>query len=269
MSILKELKSSTTKCEIEDLYKKLGTIKKIAEHFNTSQQTISRLFDHYSIKRNKNIGNKKHNFNEDYFENIDNEEKAYWLGFLMADGCVYKGTGNSYRLQINLKYDDVGHLRKFQSTIGSDYSIQRKEINNSVAALLKINSTKMCNDLIKHGVIERKSKICILPEIDKCFYRHFIRGYFDGDGCIKFTINDRARTSFSIVCGEDMANSFSEILGIKKRYIRNDLFEVYTANRKKILEIYDTLYKDSKVYLQRKKKCYDILVYVLNCPLME
>ena len=32
----------------------------------------------------------KHNLNKDYFKNIDNEEKAYWLGFIAADGCIYK-----------------------------------------------------------------------------------------------------------------------------------------------------------------------------------
>ena len=46
-------------------------------------------------------GVRKHFFNENYFENIDTEEKYYWLGVVSADGCIVKSSKyNSYRLLV-------------------------------------------------------------------------------------------------------------------------------------------------------------------------
>lgn len=269
---LKELIKILSKDDVDRLYKEHNSLRRIANIYSVSPQTIARLMDHYGIKRNdNNIGNKKHFFNEDYFKIIDTEEKSYWLGFIMADGCIYKGDNDTFRLQINLKYEDISHLNKFQKAISSDYCIQRKEINNSTICILKINSTKMCKDLINLGVVERKSFACKFPNINVSLYRHFIRGYFDGDGCISLTLNTRLRKEFSIVGGGEIINSFSEILNLKlytipkKKYLKC----VKTSNTNEILSIYEYLYKDSKIFLQRKKKVYDILIYILRSPLME
>ena len=62
----------------------------------------------------------KHNLNKEYFKNIDTEEKAYWLGFIAADGCVYKMSKNAHRLQINLSYKDI-----LQDDVGSNILLSR------------------------------------------------------------------------------------------------------------------------------------------------
>lgn len=270
MSILKELENKYNKEQVENMYKELKSTSKMSDVMNCSKQTVIRLMDLYSIKRNIKIGNKKHFFNESYFEVIDTEEKAYWLGFIMADGCVYIGTGNTKRLQINLKYDDVSHLNKFQKAIGSDYSIQRKRVSNSSVAILKINSTKMCNDLVSLGVIERKSIICKFPKIDRDLERHFIRGYFDGDGHVALNICDRVRKEFSIVGGDEMITSIGKKLNINKYSKKNSKVKIIAATSKKdLIYIHEYLYKDSTIYMNRKKKTYDLIIYMLNCPLME
>ena len=271
MNILQELIKKFNKDDVEKMYKEYKTTSKIAEELNCSKQTICRLMDTYGIKRNLKIGNKKHFFNEDYFENIDSEEKAYWLGFIMADGCVYIGTGDTKRLQINLKYDDVSHLNKFQNAIDSDYSIQRKEIDKNVVAILKVNSTKMCNDLSKYCVIERKSLVCDFPSIKEDLIPHFIRGYFDGDGCISFSINERVKKEFSIVGGDSMMTAIGEILKIKKytRESNPNIKLIKTTSKDDIIRIHDYLYKDSTIYLKRKKTNYDTVKYILTCPPME
>ena len=51
-------------------------------------------------------------FNEHIFDIIDTEEKAYWLGFIYADGCISLKT-NAF--EISLKYDDINHLNKFNT----------------------------------------------------------------------------------------------------------------------------------------------------------
>lgn len=268
---LKELINKLSKSDVEELYNNYKSVNKIANLYGVSKQTICRLMDHYEIKRNNNIGSKTHFFNENYFENIDSEEKAYWLGFIMADGCVYEGTENTFRLQINLKYDDVSHLNKFQKAIGSDYSIQRKEIGNSVAAILKINSTKMCNDLIKHGVVPKKSLICEFPNINENLYRHFIRGVFDGDGSVTATLGEKFSKNVEIVGSVSLITSIANILNLKyyKSNGRDHVLTVKASSNESIIYLYNYFYENSTVYLQRKKKVYDILVYILRSPLME
>ena len=132
-----------------ELYNEHKNIRKIAEILEVNHKTISIWMKKHGIKTIGSQGARKNNLNHDFFESIDSEEKAYWLGFIMADGCVYKGSdGSSLRLQINLKGSDVEHLQKFQNAIGSSYKIQTKMIKTSNVCILKVNSTKMCQDLI-------------------------------------------------------------------------------------------------------------------------
>lgn len=271
MTILKELTNKYSKEDIETLYNKIKSVKGVAKEINCSITTTHRLFDLYNLKKIYNVGNKKHYINERYFEIIDSEDKAYWLGFIMADGCVYKGTGNTYRLQINLKASDKGHLNLFAKNIKSDYNVSTKETNNSFVSSIKINSTKLCKDLIKHGVTERKSLTCSMPNLNKSLVRHFIRGYFDGDGWITLNISERIRKEFGICSGSiEMINNLNTYLNInyyKKR--NNNLHKIVTSDTEKIKKIYKYLYENCTICLQRKKRIFDILIYMLDCPLIK
>ena len=270
MSKLNKLLETVSKEEMIKLYNETQSTYTIAEKYGVSSQTVTRAMDIYGIERNGNKGNRKHNFNDRYFEVIDTEEKAYWLGFIMADGCVYKGTGETYRLQINLKYDDIAHLNKFQKAIKSDYQVAVKEVGGAKVAQLKVNSTKLCKDLIALGVTERKSLVCQMPNLPYELIRHFIRGYFDGDGCISLSVNDRLRKSVSIVGGELMLRSINEHLGLTLREVQGkSVHEIYSHDSNKMIEIYHYLFDDSTVYLSRKKRSYEIVEYILNSPLME
>lgn len=270
MSKIKEIMSAFTKEEMESLYKETKSCYIIANGLGVSPQTIYRVMDIYEIKRSQNIGNKKHSFDEYYFESIDSEQKAYWLGFIMADGCVYRGKGNSYRLQINLKYDDLSHLNKFQQSIGSDYNIQIKEVNRHKVAQLKVNSTIMCKHLIKHGVVERKSLVCEMPSLNEDLIPHFIRGYFDGDGSIQFSVNQKVSKMFSICGGEPMLNSINNWLNLSfRKHTNKELYEIYTCNPQKMIDVHDLLYRQATIFLSRKKRSYDIVKYILESPLMK
>lgn len=262
--------SLVSKEELEMMYEETPNLRVLGELFSVSQQTMTRVMKLYEIEVKKAIGNKKHHFNEKFFSVIDSEEKAYWLGFIMADGCVYQGTGETYRLQINLKYDDLPHLNKFQESIGSDYKVQIKKIKDYQVAQLKINSTEMCKDLMKLGVVPRKSLVCEMPKIDESLVCHFIRGYFDGDGCVRLSVGEHITRCFSIAGGELMLASINKRLNINIRNLNrgNDLFSIDTGSKKDLLRIYDYLYGDATIYLQRKKHIYDVIKYLLESPLM-
>nr|DAG90196.1 MAG TPA: endonuclease [Crassvirales sp.] len=60
-----------------------------------------------------NTGSKSE-FNRDFFSVIDTEEKAYWLGFLYADGFI-SASGNTVGLSISLK--DIDHLKKYNNAL--------------------------------------------------------------------------------------------------------------------------------------------------------
>ena len=70
----------------------------------------------------------------------------------------------------------------------------------------------MCTDLMKLGVVPRKSLIAEMPNINKSLVRHFIRGYFDGDGNISYTVNGHISLSWNIVGGETILTAFCKIL---------------------------------------------------------
>lgn len=259
---------------LENYINKELSYKEIAKIFNVNEKTIKINAKKYGLtSKIGSQGARKHKFNERYFENIDSEEKAYWLGFIAADGCVYKNK-QSYRLQINLKGSDIDHLKKFQKAICSDYKITEKKVGKaqSNTCQLKINSTKMCNDLIKNNIIERKSIIFEPPILNKNLMNHFIRGYFDGDGCIcvykvKFIRNNHkyinTKCCINIVGTEQFLTELKKILennNIKcnsKLYKRhkerfNNIRTLMISGKQNCKSFYKFAYKDSNVFLLRK-----------------
>ena len=129
---------------------------------------------------------RKHTINENYFERIDNEKKAYLLGFIFADGCVQILPTTSALTASQMERDkDI--LESMKKELLSDYPLL--EISVKGTDQKKYNfyayNRKLCGDLIKLGVCPRKSLILKFPDyLDEELVRHFIRGYFDGDGCI-------------------------------------------------------------------------------------
>lgn len=216
--------------------------------------------------------------NKDYFKKINTEEKAYWLGFLMADGCVYKGSSkNSYRLQINLSEQDAYILENFNNAIGSDYPIANKTIYNKKTnkeykiVSIKINNTEMCTDLMKLGVVPRKSLIAEMPNINKSLFRHFIRGYFDGDGNISYTVNGHIRFSWNIVGGETILTAFCKILNSKDiscsiyKINHSNAVSLETGSKKSIMKIFKYFYCNSNIFLARKYNLFLIIKNII-CP---
>ena len=122
---------------------------------------------------------------EDIFEQIDSNNKAYWLGFLAADGSI-KGS----ELSIGLASKDREHLVKFLKFINSDNSIidtMSHCTNNDKyypSSHINLHSTKLVEDLKKYGIVSNKSyqSINFLENVPKEYLASFVIGYFDGDG---------------------------------------------------------------------------------------
>ena len=131
----------------------------------------------------------RYSLNSTYFDQIDSPEKAYWLGFLMADGCVSERSGHAYNIIVNLKGSDSDHLEKLAWAIQSDAPIREKQWKlkgkTYEGASFTICSSYMCKILAGLGVTPRKSLTAVPPDevIGGEFAPNYWRGMFDGDGC--------------------------------------------------------------------------------------
>ena len=160
---------------------KNGSIKKIVEDYKIEHPT---RFVNY-IKR---LGFKVKSFsearqlchNENFFENIDSEIKAYLLGFFAADGHIEKRTDYcSYSLRVGVQLNDSHILKLYLKHISKDSVISCKKNLASIA----ITSKKIGEDLLKLGYDNNKTYTTKnIPDLPIDLMYHFIRGYFDGDG---------------------------------------------------------------------------------------
>lgn len=201
------------------------------------------------------------NFNDDYFEVIDSEEKAYFLGLLFADGNVYTARN---RVQITLANEDAYILQKFADCIGYTGKLY---IDREKYSKLILPSKKMCADLTNLGCTPNKSLTLKFPtNLSDELLHHFIRGYFDGDGHISrdkklvnpyYHINITSTIEFIIVLKDILLKNEITTGNINKRYKDRKVsaHTVYVQNKsaKKFIEY---LYEQATVYLTRKQKVY-------------
>lgn len=192
--------------------------------------------------------------NENFFDSIDTEEKAYWLGFVYADGCVWKDK----TLTIHLNSKDVQHLEKFKSAIAASNNIYIYQNKSSI----RITSNQIVSNLNKLGINNRKSYYNLTPpNINPLLESSFWRGVFDGDGCI--SINGSGETTVSLVGSYNTVLSFNErIKHITGRNIKittiGNCSAVNMGGKFIVKKILDYLYlnSDSSTRLDRKYNLY-------------
>jgi len=219
---------------------------------------------------------KKKGYNENYFEIIDTEDKAYFLGFICADGCVLNDA-KTYRYQLNLKIHkkDEHILQELLKYTNGEMEIWRHEKRNM--SQIAFSGKKMIEDLEIHGVIPKKTFMVEYPQIKEDLERHFLRGYFDGDGCIRINTDKRdnsKRGDLRIVGGSmGMLNKINERMNILFGTNLNKLYGpknkdykfIGWAGMTDIEKIYHGFYDDSSLYLTRKKTIFDeVMTEIVN-----
>ena len=196
------------------------------------------------------------NYNRNIFNQIDNEEKAYWLGFIVADGYI---NTSKHMLRIKLGGKDKSHLIKFIKFVGGSEDMLKKEIHSETGNevfYVSLYSKEVMKDLLKLGIEQAKSTKERVCSIDQKYYRDFIRGLWDGDGFIRENL-----TGIGLVGSEEVLsftqNYFNEKLGIKplKIYSHCNAFKIeYRSTKKAIPLILNHLYNEKDVALDRKKE---------------
>lgn len=149
---------------------------------------------------------------EDYFSIINSFEKAYWVGFIAADGCIYRRDGHQGMLSIAVQKDDIELLEYFKEELDTTKPIQ---IQDNMATL-QITSDKICNDLLEKGIGVRKtfdlSALTVLNNIPEQYHSSFFLGYFDGDGSIDIPQNIISKGHVRIAGPITNLTTFSKIL---------------------------------------------------------
>lgn len=223
------------------------TLKQLGKEFNCSYLTIRNLLNKHKIKSR---GNKQgYPRDEFYFNKIDTEEKAYWLGFLYADGCVHS---NNYEISVNIT--DKEHIEKFKAAIKafnhSITEIQDKRFQNAKTLYqFSIKDKQLHQDLIKWGCIPQKSLLINkIPNIPRDYVSHFLRGYFDGDGRLHY-LRGTNNYRISFVGTKDFLNDIQKELQTNVSLQSNIAGKAYVlqiAGRRQVERILSYLYNNSK-----------------------
>lgn len=201
---------------------------------------------------------RKWNINQDYFKTWSSN-MAYILGFWFADGCIYGGK----MFDITTHAKDKYIIKKFAEEL--EYNGPIIDYADRQAARLNFSCVIIYNDLVNLGGSERKSLTIEFPDqIPKEYLSDFIRGYFDGDGCIYCKKNNRVITSFcsgSKKFLDKLWEILKEEAGVEGGY--------YCSSNKTIsfgkadsLKIGRFMFKNNpELFLKRKK---DKFLYFLN-----
>jgi len=238
-------------------------VKSRAEIAHYLQRTVTAV----SVKMSKlGLILPKYHYNRSFFKKIDTEEKAYWLGFMYADGCVrvvYEPT-YSAEVCIRLYAGDAEHLRKFNKSLNGNIPVTFTEricsFNNKpqYSCSIRCYSTEMAEDLISYGCIPNKTFNIELPMLPDNLYRHFLRGYFDGDGCITLRSRKRKDLRMDYCSGsKKMLEQIRELLFKYdiKSYLNNDkenTYKLVICGLQNVDKMIHYLYDDSTIYLDRK-----------------
>lgn len=208
------------------------------------------------------------------FDKIETEEQAYWFGYLMADGYNHNSGRMIQFTQAEQDKDMVYRMRDFFGGGGICITEFGPEDPRQTLYMLSIYNRTLCSNLSKLGCHNNKSLNMTMPKFSKALFWHFMRGYFDGDGCLYFKIRspDNAMViECPIVCSNDFAESLKEILishdispymqKLGKNKLCTTLKITGSLKNSKFLSL---LYKDAIVYSPRKKEKFDQFCEALN-----
>lgn len=255
---------------VVELYLKGYTIAKIVNTVGHCNKVCSRVLKNHGVKT-RNSSSKEYRkikFQYNIFDTIDTKEKAYWIGFIAADGYVTKNS-----LGIRLKASDMNHLKKFCKFIDITtkpkfYIGKIKDVEYKCCSIF-VSSKELVNTLSKYNIIPNKTKIFFPKNIPNIYLKDFWRGFFDGDGSIGYTTDTKTgrnikRWVAGVTGNELVVKEFEEYVKSivnttttsKKRKKDNNYDFVISGNNIVTLFI-SHLYSGSDIYLDRKKELVD------------
>ena len=260
--------------EEEDLvcktYRETGRADLCCKAISGGQDVVRRCLQKYGLYRTASEAirqspqnQRKYLVNDNYFD-IENERMAYLLGFLASDGTVRK---NSNEIKLSLSSIDKDILLEFQKEVGGrpvkDYLTQEGFETSTWA----FTSEHIKKKLAEYNIVPQKTFTFSFPKnLDKKYWRDFIRGYFDGDGSISSAGSSAIRFQICSVTKEVLETivDFFEEKGISRACImqtqRVHTLYYFQYSSVPTRQIYDILYYDNCWCLSRKREKYEQLL---------
>ena len=249
-----------SKDRLEELIREHRSISAVARILGCNRQTVRNRIDSYKIDFYSSHSN-GYVLNENYFENIDTEDKAYILGLLAADGWV-----TERNIHIALQDRDAKILDVIRKALNSNAPIKIKTRENDSWGRRPLHhvtfgSVKMVKDLAKYGIVPNKSKVGKYPKIPKSLEQHYIRGLWDGDGHIN-------EWQFSVLGTNHVLHGVQNSI-ISHTGIHLDSSPVRGYPRiigyRRDSKVLHWMYKDATIFLDRKHKYYEDF-YINRAP---
>lgn len=194
------------------------------------------------------MGNKNSGLKQFSIPFTNSEESMYWLGYLSADGNVqYSKKLRIYKVSLFSKDKEI--VDKFMKFIGNRCKYHLRKQNGIHEAY--INSIQLCEYLIKLGVVPKKS---LILNINFPLNKHFLRGYFDGDGSIRKNKKESKFTSGSKIHIDKICKYLDTLNIYYKVRKKKNAYDICIERSKENEKLLNHLYKNSNIYLERKYK---------------
>jgi hypothetical protein len=205
------------------------------------------------------VGVRTRRLDEKFFDRIDSEKKAYWLGFLAADGCV---TATS--VSCTLAARDAAHLRQLRKTLGSTHKFVTIDNHGYPAARVAISSRRLAAALVARGLVPGKRNRTRRPRMPAWLLHHYVRGFFDGDGGFNVRrIGNHQKLRWHLVGHPPILRLIQNALVSGAAVRRLKLYPagkskvsgmlMYNGNRQ-VRRICEYMYADATIFLTRKRK---------------
>jgi DNA-binding XRE family transcriptional regulator len=237
----------------------------LAEEFGMTGGNLGKMLDQRGIKR-RSLGEVKriHSCDHSFFDVIDTEEKAYWLGFMAADGNV--ATGRPI-IKLALTRKDRDHVLRFAAALKSTHALTDYTTTTGHGGTkFSVASPQLTAGLAKHSIFSNRTFTLEWPDhLDPEYLKHYLRGYFDGDG----SWDDRRTPEQAPVMQWEIIGDESFCLGAQQYLIETislrttkldrpqnalRIRRLAYSGRNQASRIYYLMYDGAPVYLPRKRE---------------
>lgn len=258
---MKHKTSDQDRINIVHKYLSGSSMDKIAKEHNINKSSVLSILKTRNIpRRNSSDSHKKYDINEHFFDLIDTPEKAYFLGILFADG--YNSVKHNL-VRLCLVARDKPLLNQLRKTLGYTKPLAKRTFSNprwSSQYELSITNKHISRQLEVLGCIPNKSSKLEFPtKIPDRLLRHFVRGYYDGDGSLRFYQNDPrlSITSTLPFCKQLQLIIVKHInikSGLYKHKINDFNYSIQISGKNQIRSFLSWIYQEDTISLRRKKK---------------